>query len=293
MTFATDPLIPLPRQATLLTAHITHSVDDEPVTGLQVLHERVVHNFIINLDFSSFAHIHHEDFQGLSAADLDHAKFNFPYVFPTAGNYRIVSEFTHKNRSWTKHFDLQVGDAPLVLPVGVDLQREKVIGPYHANLAVSPAVPVAGFATELVLELVRDGEPVSDLELILGSEVHVALWRIDGKHFGHTHTYTPHLATMMAAMHDRTKDPKTRAELMTKMMVEMIDMPAELIFHGPQIPVRYVFSEPGTYAIFLHCAPGGRPQVFDFMLEIAQYRDGADTQINSIVNPVGRNSLRK
>lgn len=293
MSFATDPAKPVAGQATVLTSKLTHAVSGEPVTDLQILHERIIHNFIVNLDFSSFAHIHHEDFTGLRPGDLDRATFNFPYVFPTDGTYRIVSEFTHKNRSWTKHFDLQIGSVPTATPSKIDLVRKKELGPFSATLAVSPAIPVAGFETELVLELARADNPVTDLELILGSEVHVALWRIDGKHFGHAHTYTPHIAAMMAAMHDRTTDPKSRAEMMTKMMVEMIDIPAELVFNGPKIPVRYVFSEPGTYVIFFQCAPGNKPRVFDFWLDIAQYRNGMDTQINSIVTPVEHHSLQR
>ena len=153
MSFATDPAKPVAGQATVLTSKLTHAVSGEPVTDLQILHERIIHNFIVNLDFSSFAHIHHEDFTGLRPGDLDRATFNFPYVFPTDGTYRIVSEFTHKNRSWTKHFDLQIGSVPTATPSKIDLVRKKELGPFSATLAVSPAIPVAGFETELVLEL--------------------------------------------------------------------------------------------------------------------------------------------
>jgi hypothetical protein len=278
MTFETDPVVPQSGQMTVLTSRLTHRSNDKPVSDLQVLHERVIHNFIVKLDFSSFAHIHHEDFDRLNDGDLERAELRFPYLFPTDGSYRIVSEFTHRDRSWTKHFDLQIGSALTTPALNIDLAREKTFGLYRTKLTVSPAVPVAGFETELVLELARGSQPVTDLELFLGSEVHVALWRIDGKHFGHTHTYTHHMAAMMAAIYDRATEPTARAELMTKMM----DTPVELIFRGPKIPVHYVFSEPGTYAIFFQSAPGGEPQIFDFMLEVSQYREGMDTRIDSM-----------
>jgi hypothetical protein len=136
-----------------------------------------------------------------------------------------------------------------------------------------------------VLELARDGAPVTNLELLLGSEVHVALWRVDGEHFGHAHSYTPHMAAMFADMHDRSLDAATRAARMAAMMVAMIDMPAELVFPGPRIPVRLVFPEPGVYAVFMQCAPGGQPTVFDFMVEVAPYVDGMDTRIEAMVLP--------
>ena len=245
----------------------------------------MIHNFIVNRDFSSFAHIHHEDFRAINATELDDATLEFPYHFPTDGQYRIVGEFTHRNRSWTKHFDVTVGENHNEPSVVVDLSREKAINGFDATLLVSPNLPVAGFETELVLELMRGGEPVTDLELLLGSEIHVALWRIDGAHFGHTHSYTPHMAAMMSEMHDRDVDPQTRAKAMTQMMITMMNEPAVLVFPGPRIPLRYVFSEPGTYAIFIQCAPRGVPTVFNFMVDVTEYRTGVDTKIRSMVHP--------
>ncbi len=282
MTLAFDPAPPAAGRETRLTTRLTRAASGAPVQNLQVVHERVVHNFIVALDFSSFAHIHHEDFDALRDDDLRAATFSFPYTFPRAGHYRMVSEFTHRDRGWIKHFDVNVGDAPTPR-VTLDPAREKRFGAYTATLSTSPPTPVAGFETELVLQLARDGEPVTDLALILGSEVHVALWRIDGRHFGHAHTWTPHMAAMMAEMHDRELAAEERAARMAGMMAAMAGMPAEQVFHGPRIPVHHVFPEPGVYAIFLQCAPGGSPRVFDFQLEVERYREGMETRIDSMV----------
>jgi hypothetical protein len=283
MTLETVPAQPQAGESTLLTTRITQRASREPPQNLQVLHERLVHNFIVNLDFSSFAHIHHEDFAPLTARDIEDATLHFPYTFSRAGTYRMVSEFTHQQRSWTKHFDIKVGAGSAPQPQ-VNLEREKVFGAYRARLSASPALPVAGFETELVLELARDSVPVTDLQLVLGSEIHVAVWRLDGQYFGHTHSYTPHMAMMMASMHDRAKDAPTRARLMSEMMLAMMDAPAQLVFSGPRVPVHYVFPEPGTYALFLHCAPGGEPRVFDFMVDVVAHAEGLDTHIESIVD---------
>ena len=285
MTLDIAPQPPRAGLPATLTTRLRHARNGEPVSGLQVVHERAVHNFIVARDFSSFAHIHHEDFQPLTPADLERATFSFPSTFTAPGHYRMVSEFTHLDRGWTKHFDIVVGDDPPPPTPRIDLARVKTFGRYTATLHTSPTRPVSGFETELVLELERDGQPVTDLALLLGSEVHVALWRLDGRHFGHAHSYTPHMAAMMNAMHDREAEPRTRARLMSELMVAMIDMPAELVFSGPRIPVHHVFPAPGVYAVFLQCAPGGRAQVFDFQLEVAEYTDGMETGIESMVTP--------
>jgi len=285
MTFSTLPLTPVAGDTTQLTQKLSYTNNGDPVQRLHVLHERMIHNFIVNLDFSSFAHIHHEDFQAITEHDREGATLHFPYEFQRVGNYRIVSEFTHKNRSWTKHFDIQVGDPSITSEVVVDLNRRKSFGRYDAKLSVSPTLPVAGFETEFILELARDKQPVTDFSLILGSEIHVALWRLDGRHFGHTHAYTPHMAAMMTKMHDRSIDPIMRAKAMTSMMIEMAEAPAQLVFVGPRLPMRYVFAEPGTYAMFLQCAPGGIAQVFKFMVKVVAYADGLNTAIDAMTLP--------
>jgi hypothetical protein len=287
MTLALDPPRPTAGEETRLTWHLTHRANGSPVEDLQVLHERVVHNFIVNLDFSSFAHIHHEDFRAVTADDLKHATLTLPYRFPSAGHYRVVSDFTHRNRNWIKHFDVAVGTPGPRAPPPADLSRTRVVGDITGRLTLSPPLALAGYDTELVLTLTRDGRPVTDLALILGSEMHVALWREDGEYFGHTHSYTPHMASMLSAMRDQAKDSKRAGPMMADMMVMMMNMPSELVFHGPQIPAHYVFPEPGIYHLFLQCAPGGKPRVFHFALAVQPYRDGLQTHIESIVTPAG------
>ncbi|MEM7543828.1 MAG: hypothetical protein AAF384_19900 [Pseudomonadota bacterium] len=267
-------------EASEIYATLTRKRTGEPVTGLQILHERTLHNFIVNLDFSSFVHIHHEDFSAITQADRDRATFHFPYAFPRPGNYRMVSEFTHRDRSWTTHFDIEVGAG--VRPRSLDLSPWNEVNGISAKLATSPAVPVAGFETELVIALSRDGVDVTDLELILGSEVHMALWRSDGRHFGHAHTYTPHMAAMMADLDDAS--PVLRASKMADMMVAMMNMPSELVFTGPRLPLRYVFPEPGSYVLFLQCAPRGVATVFKFIVDVARFEEGMDTAIVSILD---------
>jgi hypothetical protein len=138
---------------------------------------------------------------------------------------------------------------------------------------------------ELVVTLEHKGLPVDNLALHLGSETHVALWREDGAHFGHTHSYTPRVAAMIAAMHDRALDAETRARTMAEMMVKLACLAAERVFPGPRVPVHYVCPEPGVYHLFFELAPGGVPRVFHFMLQVQAFRDGMDTGVRSMVAP--------
>jgi hypothetical protein len=276
-------LIPGQPQAgieTTLTYRLTDSATQQPVRDLQILHERVLHTFIVSKDFRSFAHIHHEDFFPLTPQDLASASFHFPYFFPHAGDYLIAAEFTHKDRSWVKQFSLNI-EGKSALPIEEDLRREKSFGPYQVSLTTSPDPPVVGHDTELVCHFTKDGAPVTDLKLYLGTEVHMASWRIDSEHFGHEHTYTPELAAMMTAMKDHTSDPAH----MARMMVQMMRAPAQQVYFGPDIPVHHVFPSAGVYKVYFETAPGGKPLVADFMVKVVEYEEGMDTTVHSIVTP--------
>lgn len=276
------PTQPQPAEPTSFTFRITDTKTGQPIPDLQILHERVLHSFIVSSDFSTFGHVHHEDFFPLTAQDLATATFHYPYTFSQAGQYLLASEFTHKDRSWVKQFTVAVGKNAQPRAVPVDLSRAKVFGQYQAQLTTSPDPPVAGYDTELVLHLTHeDGAPVTDLGLYLGTEVHMASWRIDGSNFGHQHTYTPEMAAMMTAMRDHTSNPSHMAQ----MMVQLMRGPAKQVFHGPDLPIHHFFPTPGTYKVFLECAPGGKPRVVDFMVKVVEYSDGMETTVRSIVTP--------
>lgn len=281
LELSVEPPRPRAGQEAFLTYRVTDAATHQPVRDLQVLHERVLHTFIVGRDFRTFAHIHHEDFFPLTPQDLAAATFHYPHIFPHPGVYLIAGEFTHKDRSWVKQFIFTVGGEGEQGAVEEDLRREKSFGPYQVSLRTSPDPPVVGHDTELVCHLTRDGALVTDLGLYLGTEVHLAAWRLDGEHFGHQHTYTPEMAAMMAMMRDHTSDPNQ----MARMMVQLMRSPAKQVYRGPDLPVHHIFPAPGVYKLFFECAPGGKPLVADFMVQVVEYNEGSDTTVHSIVSP--------
>lgn len=263
-----EPALPTAGETTQLTFQLRYRTSGKPVRDLQIAHERLLHNFITDLDFASFAHIHHEDFSPLTAIDRDTATVSFPYQFPHAGNFRIVSEFVHRDRGWTKHFDVVVKGTRRDEIAEHDLSRQRLVGDTTATMRVVPEQVIAGFETEIELRLERGGEPVDNLELYLGTELHGAVWREDGKYFGHLHSYTPKVAAIMQLAHDREIAPAARGTRIAEMMVQLMCLESELEFPGPVIPMRYVFPEAGRYHLFLEVAPGGQPRVFPFVLDV-------------------------
>jgi hypothetical protein len=281
LELAVSPPQPQAGQETLLTYRLTDNKTRNPITDLQILHERIIHTFIVSRDFQTFSHTHHEDFFPLTPQDVAAAQFHFPYTFPHAGEYLIAGEFTHKDRSWVKQFTVAVDSSETQGEVSANLERTKWFGSYQTSLTTSPDPPVVGHDTGLVLHLTHDGTPVTDLRLYLGTEVHMASWRLDGANFGHQHTYTPEMAKMMAMMSDHASDPNH----MAKMMVQLMRGPAKQAYWGPALPVHHIFPTAGVYKIFFECAPGGKPLVIDFMVNVVEYSEGMDTAVHSIVTP--------
>lgn len=299
LALSLEPAPPRAGQETHLTFRLTDSASHQPISDLQILHERALHTFIVSKDFRVFAHTHHEDFFPLTAEDVAAARFHFPYTFPQAGEYMVVSEFTHKDRSWTKHFPLLVGDVERATktakteqkPDLSQLARKKSFGPYHVELRTSPDPPVVGHRVEFVCVFSKDGEPVTDLGLYLGTEVHMASWRLDGEHFGHQHTYTPEMAAIMNMMQEHApgamKEMKAR---MDTLMIQLMSGEPKHTYAGPELPVQHVFPTPGLYKLFFEAAPGGQRLVADFIVHVAEYEEGIDTTVQSIVTPEGAGS---
>lgn len=274
------PSEPVAGQETRLTFRITHAKTHQPVSDLQILHERALHTFIVSRNLSAFAHTHHEDFISLTSLDLREANFHFPYTFPRAGQYYIVNEFTHKNRSWIKHFTLTVKGKSEPQPATPDFRQEKQFDSYRVSLKTSPSPPIAGYEVELVCHLAtQDGVAVTDLGLYLGTEVHMATWRLDGKHFGHQHTYTADMAALMQGMRGHSMSP----DEMARRMVQLMRRSAKQEYFGPDVPLRHIFPAPGIYKLFLEFVPNGEYLAVDFLIEVAEYADGTDTTIHSIL----------
>ncbi len=263
-TLVLEPPRPRPEKETLVTIRIEDARTSQPVGDLQTVHERVLHSFVVSRDLRYFAHTHQEDFAPLRPQDTASATFHYPHVFPRAGAYRIVVEFTHRVRTWIKRFDFAVGDGGGGEPAALAPRRESIAGGYRFLLSADPDPPVAGRAARLVCRIeTAAGEPVTDLAMVLGAEAHLATWRSDGEHFGHQHPWTPDMTAMMQAIEDGSADAAAMAGMMG------MAGSGTQHYHGPELPLRHVFPEPGLYKLFLDVAPGGHRMVADFVLRVA------------------------
>lgn len=230
-------------------ANISFLITDKkgkPVKGLAVSHERLLHIIIISEDFSSFAHIHPEDFGQITDMMRKNARYPVQHVFPKAGRYLIAVDTAVQDAHVSKQFYVTVKGEPKAGLLSTDLSQKKSFGEYIVSLKTMPEKIRAGEKTALRFEVMKNGEPVKDLEQYLGAPMHLAVVMTDLNSFVHAHGDAPgasHIHT--GHIHGTAKGS-----------------------YGPEIESEVVFPQKGTYKIFSQVQHHGKVVVFDFMVAV-------------------------
>jgi hypothetical protein len=213
---------PAAGENTSIQISIFNASTGEPQTGLDVVHERKMHVFVVGKDLKTFAHIHPEDSpDGFDM--IDRGTYSLDYVFPSAGVYLIAVDYTINGRTIVKNFLFDVtGENKLDKP-NLELSREGTFDGYHVTLN-APEKILVGQEVEFGYHIERGGVEVKDLQHLLGSEMHVVDVRSDMTDAGHTHAYIPGHTLHIGSMPQR--------------------------YYGPDIPVRHTFGMSGKYVLF-------------------------------------------
>jgi copper resistance protein D len=225
-----------------MTVHIEDG-NGEPIKGLAIHHERLLHGVIVGRDLNVFAHIHPEDIGPVTGEMLKRATFPLRFIFPKAGKYIIGLDFATTEGSYSKTADIKVSGQPRMGNPKFDFSTEKDAGPYHITLKISPDNIKAGGETTLRYLIKKNKKPVTDLSPYLGAPMHLAVVLADLKQFIHAHGIIPGEHNM--PMH---------AE------------PGEKF--GPEIESVVVFPVKGVYKIFSQVQHQGKVILFDFMVKV-------------------------
>lgn len=228
-----------PGVATSLSFRLTNP-DGSPVTDLVLDHERLAHVIIVNKDFSTFTHIHPEDFNPLYEEDRNNAVYTVNYTFPRAGMYYALVGFS-RGASHVNSL-LPIGVAPDTAPAFTlmkNFAREDVFKGYAVTLR-APETILSGEPTKLRYTIMKDSVLVSDLMPYLAAPMHVALFNIDFSYYDHIHGEVPGFA------HKQAPPPQ----------------------FGPYIDAEIVFPWPGVYTIFGEFAHNGVVIPTKFMVEV-------------------------
>ena len=178
-------------------------VPGNPVKNLQTIFGRIIEVFIVSEDFEHFVHTRPEDFGEITADIKQSGVFKIRYNFPSPGGYRAVVCFSHKGQEIYKHFNIMVAGAGSTddrdkdgkqldtAGTGSDVQSGSFDG-YDVFLNIGPA-PVATRRKSKLVYHIRDenGNDVEDLDVFMGTELHLITWRSDFNFFGYERTKPP------------------------------------------------------------------------------------------------------
>jgi hypothetical protein len=199
------------------------------VNDFEVVHEHLLHLFVLSQDLEYFAHVH--------PTKRPDGTFIYTHVFPGAGPYRLIADF------------LPVGGVPQLLQRTIVTAgytgslvpktrlvpdgQEKVVEDLRVRLSMPP--PVGGREQLVTFEFSdsHSGAPISDLEPYLGAVGHLLYVSSDLEVATHSHP--------------------------------VADMSASV---GPVIVFQALFPRAGTYRLWVQVQRRGRVVVVPFTVAV-------------------------
>jgi hypothetical protein len=172
----TPPLLK-PGDLATLDLHIFDPRSHRPVTRFEIVHEKLIHLFLVSENLEFFAHVHPEQMPDQS--------FRLPVRLPLGGMYRLLADFYPSGSvpQLALSTIYVTGDcAPPHLTPSVSPQTAENL---TVTLRMEPEQAIAGLETRLLMTL----SPNDNLELYLGAWAHMLTASADLIDMIHTHPF--------------------------------------------------------------------------------------------------------
>ena len=229
-----DSIVPEAGRNTVLTISVAEK-SGTPVREFELVHDKLMHLIIVGEDLSYFAHIHP------TLIDAD-GNFTIDHIFPESGIYKLWVDFKPKGGKQTLvTFLADVKGLPthnLRIPVydGVYI-KESSNRDYRISLKLSQEKTLAKRETDIIFSISgASGNPITDLEPLIGAGGHSVIISSDIQEFLHVH-------------------PTDEVEPNWK--------------GGPHISFRTSFPKPGLYKAWGQFQHKGKIIMADFVLDVA------------------------
>jgi hypothetical protein len=229
-----DPIVPEAGRLTKLIISVKEKSGD-PVREYELVHEKLMHLIIVGDDLSYFSHIH-------PILENKGENFVISHTFPEAGKYKLWVDFKPKGGIQNVlAFMVDVKGLPAhnaVLPVHDGIyNKESSDRNYHISLNLSQEHIVANKDLDIVFSIYdAAGNPVMDLETLMGAGGHSVIISSDIQEFLHVH-------------------PTEEVEPTWK--------------GGPHISFRTIFPKSGLYKVWGQFQHRGKIIMADFILKVS------------------------
>ena len=156
-----SPELLRPGQEVNLTLRVLDPATNQPVTRFEIVHEKLMHLFLVSENLQFFAHEH-------PVAGSDGC-FHLAVKLPYGGMYRVLADFYPAGSVPQLAVNtLFVSGEPQLAPVTASLAPSKSVN-LTASLRLEPEQPLAGLETRLFFTL----EPMDGIEPYLGAWGHM------------------------------------------------------------------------------------------------------------------------
>ena len=229
-----DSIVPEAGRKTILTISVAEN-SGTPIRDFELVHDKLLHLIIVGEDLSYFAHVH----PTLAGAD---GNFTIDHMFPESGKYKLWVDFKPKGGKQTLvTFIADVKGIPIHKPVMTVYDRIYVKESPDRNYQISLKLPqeniVAKSDTDIVFSISdASGNPITDLEPLMGAGGHSVIISSDIQEFLHVHP---------------TEEVKPDWK------------------GGPYVSFRTSFPKPGLYKAWGQFQHNGKTITADFVLEVS------------------------
>ncbi|GEK80598.1 heavy-metal-associated domain-containing protein [Agrococcus baldri] len=153
--------------------------DGEPVTDFETAHGKDLHLITVRTDGSEYRHVHPE-------LDPATGTWSLPWNWDSAGSYRVYADFTTADATAVTLSRMVDVAGTLEPQPATDVSlRDSVDG---FDVAITGEL-AAGSASDLTVEVTRDGDAVTELEPYLGAFGHLVALRQGDLAYLHVHAH--------------------------------------------------------------------------------------------------------
>lgn len=182
-----SPKAPKPNEKIRLRFSVFNPKTREQVKYFNIIHDKLFHLFIVSQDMSEFQHIH-------PTFEKD-GSFTIDTVLPTAGNYKIYSDFyphegapqvLQQNITTAGYAKDLLAGQPRLKP---DASLPRIADGMKIELKLEPQGIIAGQPVALKYHLTefQTGQPIRDLIPYLGAWGHTLILSEDQSDYVHSH----------------------------------------------------------------------------------------------------------
>ncbi len=179
-----NPQTPEAEKSTKLAIYITEQQSGDVIQEFEPIHDKLMHIIIVGEDLSYFAHIH-------PTYETSNSNFTINHTFPESDKYKIWIDFKPKDGVQTiVAFKLDVTGNPIhnSVPLANDKQYIKNIDGKHQVSLTIPKEIKANEKVDITFGISNVfGNPITDLEPLMGAGGHSVIVSRDVRQFLHVH----------------------------------------------------------------------------------------------------------